>query len=284
VGVLMTPGVEDVAGLVTTVLRRQAIRARDLCELRLSVDGNTVTAETTDHVIRIAWRAPMQVNREARIWAAAARAGLPTPSLIGAGDVDGYPYMVCTRLRGWPDPVAPAVLHDAGVKLASLHGVEPGAFPEELDARPRRRNRFALAERFVRAHAGRLGDTVLRCLDCAARDWRTASHTATHGDFRGPNLLAAGNRVTGVVDWSDARRASPEADLGGVDWLRFGAVLDGYRTVRRDLRGAELFGYVVARYAALAEAGVVRRSTAWGVIDRCAAALWSRGMTTDSGD
>jgi hypothetical protein len=105
-----------------------------------------------------------------------------------------------------------------------------------------------------------------------------ASLLLTSPDFRGSNLLARGLKLSGVLDWSDARRASREADLGGVDWPRFRRVLGGYLTVCPDVRGAELLGYFVGRHAALAEAGVIGRHSALRVIDLCAQELTGRRL------
>ncbi|MEJ2884894.1 phosphotransferase [Actinomycetospora aeridis] len=37
--------------------------------------------------------------------------------------------------------------------------------------------------------------------------------TPVHGDLRGDHVLAVGGRITGVIDWSDARAGDPAKDL-----------------------------------------------------------------------
>jgi aminoglycoside phosphotransferase (APT) family kinase protein len=266
------------ATLLGRILNIPPLRGREVCELHLNPAGNTLVAETADHVVRVAWCAPMDIECEARMWAEAVRVGIPAPELVASGTLDGHQYMVYTRLAGWPEPTSAAVLDEAGVKLAALHEAATHVFPRQLVARPRRMNRFALARSFLRRHVEHVSPGVVDCVELAELDWTCSFHTPTHGDFRGSNLLARGLKLSGVLDWSDARRASREADLGGVDWPRFRRVLGGYLTVCPDVRGAELLGYFVGRHAALAEAGVIGRHSALRVIDLCAQELTGRRL------
>lgn len=265
-------------------LRLLGIHGSEICELRVSPSGNTIVAETSDQVVRISWCAPLHAEQEARIWRAAGRVGIPVPELVRHGEVGGHQYMVYGRLPGWTEPTAGTALREAGVKLAALHGAVIDPFPLDLVSRPRRRNRFALARLFLRDHGSRLPERVAECVELAESDWTSAFHTPTHGDYRGSNLLARGDRISGVVDWSDARRASPEADLGNVDRLRFRGVLDGYLTVVPRIRGAQLLGYYASRYAALAAAGVMGAGAAIAAVEQCAADLSGRGFKTEWGD
>jgi len=273
------PAGEPARTILARILRSQRLTGREVCDLKLSASGNTIVVETAALIIRIAWCAPIHARAESRIWRAAGRAGLPVPELAAHGEVEGHEFVVYPRLPGRPSPTGVGVLREAGVKLAALHSATVDAFPVELDSRPRRVRRFALARTFVRDQVRNLPRGVPECVRRAEADWKSAFHTPTHGDFRGPNILTRGGRLSGVLDWSDARRASREADLGSVDWARFCGVLDGYLTVAPDVRGTELVGYFAGRYGALAAGGVVTRGAALEAVERCVAAVELRGIT-----
>jgi macrolide phosphotransferase len=80
-----------------------------------------------------------------------------------------------------------------------------------------------------------------------------------HGDLAGDNVLADGETITGVMEWSETRVADPADDLA---WLAIGAtepaldaVLDAYTAARRDppdlalRRRARLSGeFAIARW------------------------------------
>jgi aminoglycoside phosphotransferase (APT) family kinase protein len=89
-------------------------------------------------------------------------------------------------------------------------------------------------------------------VEAAAADWRDRRDTAAHLDFRAVNLLALRDRIVGVIDWSDARRASPESDLGQVDLSDLPQVLSGYeQSASRHVDLSIVAGYSLARYLAL---------------------------------
>ena len=275
---------DDTQTVLGRVMRREKLTGADLRHLRLGRSGNTIVAETARHVIRIAWCAPLRVDVETRVWQAARNAGVPVPELAGRGRVGTHEYMVYTRLPGWPSPADRAALRAAGSTLAALHAAPPRGFPATLDARPRRMRRFALAGRFMDRHQGQMPHAVASCVRLAEQDWASTFDTMTHGDFRGPNILARGNRITGVLDWSDARMASREADLGSLAWAGFPDILDGYLAAAPTPQGGLLLGYFAARYSALAASGVLLAAQALDAVDRCVATLADKKIAIDPGD
>ncbi|MFC3495849.1 phosphotransferase [Glycomyces rhizosphaerae] len=265
------------------ILRREHLAGEDIRQMRLGRSGNTAVVETDRHVVRVAWCAPIRVDVETRVWRAARQAGIPVPELLGHGSIDAHEYMVYRRLPGWPSPTSGPALREAGAMLAAVHAAPLDGFPAALRSRPRRMRRFALAKAFLAAQAHRVAPRTAACVQRAERDWTGTFDTPTHGDFRGANLLARGDRISGVLDWSDARRSSREADLGSVERARLPDVLDGYLSAASAPRGDLLLGYVAARYAALAHSDIVRPDEALAAIDHCAQTLSARKIVIDTG-
>jgi aminoglycoside phosphotransferase len=265
-------------------MRREHLTGEDVRRMWIGRSRNAVVAETDRHVIKIAWCAPLRADIEAASWRTARAAGLPAPELESQGRVRDRDYMVYSRLPGCPSPTRREALREAGAMLAALHAAPVDGFPRALDSRPRRMRRFPLAERFIDMRHAELPPQTTSCVRLAEQDWATAFHTPTHGDFRGPNLLARGKRISGVLDWSDARRASREADLGSLERSGFPDVLDGYLAAAPAPRGALLLGYLAARYGALAATGVVPPDQALDAIGHCASTLHAKNIDTDPGD
>jgi aminoglycoside phosphotransferase (APT) family kinase protein len=144
---------------------------------------------------------------------------LPAP--LRYGDIDGGAYLLTSRLPGCdaralrPD-WAPRLTRAAIEAIAPLHGLGRGV--HTVDSR--------LLGQWVDEPAGLLREVVgdTRRLDRLVRflyaqlDHRWVTLGWTHGDFHPGNLLVEDGRVTGIVDWSQAR----EHDLGAIDiacWL-----------------------------------------------------------------
>lgn len=231
----------------------------DLRQVRAHRGGNTVVVLVGDLVVRVGNNWPLSVDLEARCCAAALAGGVPAPRIVELGECLGNAYLVYRRMTGWPPEDVDAVRH-AGAVLGRLHDIDPVDFPIEQSSQPRRRRRHELAAAAVDRCVPRPARRWVEGLLAAARaDWANRHDTATHGDFRGVNLLASQRRVVGVLDWSDVRRASPESDLGQVEPRHLRSLLDGYREqTAREVDLDLVAGHSLARFLALESTGVVR--------------------------
>lgn len=68
--------------------------------------------------------------------------------------------------------------------------------------------------------AARVDEALARLTSCAGL-LDSLPHGLAHGDFQPSNLLVAGDRVSGVLDWEAAKAGPPAFDFGWWDW--FGA-------------------------------------------------------------
>ena len=167
---------------------------------------------------------PVAMAREAECLRAAARAGVPVPALVAAGDGDdvtGTPHLVMAHVAG--ESLPPRLLRDdrytaaraglareLGRVLARIHGVDPAEVPT-LEHVP-----DALAT--LRATHDAFGE-ARPALEVAFRwlaDHRppTVPPALVHGDFRHGNLLVAPDGLTAVLDWELAHVGDPREDLG----------------------------------------------------------------------
>ncbi len=232
--------------------------------------ANTALFFTDHYVTRVGLTARLCAEAEAACAATARAGGVPAPEVIASGYLpDGSGYLLCRAIAGWP-PRRAAALSAAGGLLARLHQLDRSAFPVDQHSRRRRRERFAIAG----AAAGSLLDAErLRWaagpLAAARRDWDSNRSCPAHGDFGARNLLAWGDEIRGVVDWTDARQASPESDLGQVDIEDLPAVWAGYQAAAASSVDIGLAaGHSIARYLALEHVGVMaagasRRAADW---------------------
>jgi aminoglycoside phosphotransferase (APT) family kinase protein len=76
-----------------------------------------------------------------------------------------------------------------------------------------------------------------------------------HGDFRLGNLLAAGNRITGVIDWEIWSIGDPRVDAG---WFLINCDPDTYRRPTRYSGAAPPLDELAAIYCAAMVTGVPR--------------------------
>lgn len=155
-------------------------------------------------------------TREAHVLRAIAGCGLPAPELVAVdpdgSESGGVPSVLTTRLRGridlaprdpdrWLRELARVLrsVHAAPVDLAALR---PYRRYHESDALAppawsRRPDAWARAIEIVEAGAPSDGPTVL-----------------VHRDYHPLNALWARGRLTGLVDWVEASRGAPGADVG----------------------------------------------------------------------
>ena len=165
-------------------------------------------------------------------------AGVAVPEVFDLVEVDGRPGLVMERLDGgdlldelprrpWR---APRIAKQLGVAQARLHQVE--APSELLDLHE------VLAERLTRAaelSAGQRAEVERRLASLPAGD------RICHGDFHPGNVMLADDEPV-IIDWTNAARGDPDADLARTTLLLGVGVIPGdqsrmARTVDRLGRG-----------------------------------------------
>jgi aminoglycoside phosphotransferase (APT) family kinase protein len=173
---------------------------------------------------------------EARLFEAAAAAGVPVPTLLAASDdpaVLGSPFLLMEHVDGETIPrkilrgeafkgARPKLARQCGEILARLHAIDPtdvdgldradqlAAFRQVLDELGQPHPAFELAFRWLEANRP-----------------PPSSDAIVHGDFRHGNLIIGPDGVRAVLDWELAHCGDPLEDLG---WLcvkawRFGVDL-----------------------------------------------------------
>jgi aminoglycoside phosphotransferase (APT) family kinase protein len=183
---------------------------------------------------------------EAALLHAAARAQVPVPKVVVAGDGSeglGATFMIMEFVEGETIPrrilrdehlaeVRPLLAGQCGRALAAIHRIPPAEVPGLAggDALEQLRG---LLDRLGQAHPA--FELALRWL-ADTRPPRSAE-SVVHGDFRNGNLIIGTEGIRAVLDWELAHRGDPLEDLG---WLcvkawRFGSALPvgGFGTVEQ---------------------------------------------------
>ncbi|HXP33480.1 MAG TPA: phosphotransferase family protein [Acidimicrobiales bacterium] len=192
---------------------------------------------------------------EAALLQAAARAGVPVPRVVLAGDSSegiGTTFVITEFVDGETIPrrilrdeaLAPArtvLAEQCGRALAAVHRIAPAEVPGLAGGDPLEQL-GDLLERLGQAHpAFELG---LRWL-AQTRPPRSAE-SVVHGDFRNGNLIVGPEGIRAVLDWELAHLGDPLEDLG---WLcvkawRFGSPLPvgGFGTIEQLVTAYETAG------------------------------------------
>jgi aminoglycoside phosphotransferase (APT) family kinase protein len=171
-------------------------------------------------------------EREIAAYRALAGTGLTVvPRLLGCWEdqeIYPFPFAAVTRLRGEVPAEPEALVEQLGRAIARWHELEPPPLagarpPRHHDAAHHRWLRRALdpatsAEAAAEA-AGRLGrpdraSAWAGLLASAAR----LGPVLVHGDIHEDQLLAEGDRLTGVLDWETARVDHPFWDFDLGEW------------------------------------------------------------------
>ncbi len=161
-----------------------------------------------------------------------ALAPVATPELLHAGELDGWPYLVMTRLPGasledvWPGAAAgeqSQLLAQIGALIARVHALDPGP----IAAISPRWDDFLAAQRAgcVARHT-RLGlpAPLLAELDAyldrvAPAIPRATAPVILTGEYTPANLLVTGRadrwQLTGLIDFGDVWCGAPDYDLLG---------------------------------------------------------------------
>lgn len=137
---------------------------------------------------------------------------------------------------GEPSSASPAAWRAAGAAVRSLHDAPPPPRPgpgvDEMAARLADECDWLVANDVLPARA--VGDHRRRA-ETVLRPWRPAF---VHGDLHVEHVFVDGDEVTGIIDWSEARRGDALFDIASLtlgDEERLSDVIAGYgREVDRD--------------------------------------------------
>jgi len=295
---------------VLTDLWRQPVKITDLHQLAGGASREiwSVCADTADQQRRLVLRrdppsAPRNrsMTQEAAVLTAAARAGVPVPTLHGQGDGSdgiGSPYLLMDHVDGETIPrrllreprfadARAGLAAELGRVLARIHAIPLAELPQLDGGDP--------LEQLRATHDAY--DEPRPALEVVLR-WLTEHRPPArqdglvHGDFRNGNLMIGADGLRAVLDWELAHLGDPMEDLG---WLcvkawRFGApaavggfgdrdqLLDGYaevagwRPTTEALRWWEVFGTarwaVICRQQAERHLGGTERSVEMAVLGR----------------
>jgi aminoglycoside phosphotransferase (APT) family kinase protein len=142
-------------------------------------------------------------EREQLVMQAALVAGLPVPQVHAAGTWHDHPALLLSWLPGWPVAeelrVHPWRAWKLGVVFGRMHATihalpAPRVFHDHLDA-----------------WIDWLGPDE-RSLQQCLRTMDHRSDALLHLDYHPWNVLTDGKRITGVLDWRNARAGDPRAD------------------------------------------------------------------------
>jgi hygromycin-B 7''-O-kinase len=202
-----------------------------------------------DHlVLRVPRSAEMaaDLRKEAAIIPAATRAGVRTPAVVAFDDA--VPYLVVDRVAGTDlagRPRPPALLREIGRELALIHRLDPPPVPVDDDRAP---PGALLADLVAAGH-----------LDVENAEWLAgvfdrlpspgSERVLIHGDLAPQNLMADGDRLTGIIDWGDAMLADPATDFAKMPLTDVPAMVAGYRSAA----------------GVVAEAGILRHHLLWAL-------------------
>ena len=158
---------------------------------------------------------------------AAVEAGAPAPATHGIVEVDGVRGLVFDRVEGelLSDEIAldPMRFRQWARTLASAH---VGILSSSSDALPARID--VMAERIVSADLP--ADVRTAALDVLAK--APGGDSVLHGDFHPGNVVVTMSGPV-VIDWIDASRGHPSADIARTEWLLTGGETPGEGLNRR---------------------------------------------------
>lgn len=186
---------------------------------------------------------------EFRLLALLHTAGIAAPAPVyvdAAGDALGSPCVVIDFVEGAPD-FAPTDAIDLVTQyaehLARIHAISGGA--ADVAFLPDRAAR--IAER-LRNRPDTLDDSLEegRIRDALDRVWPLTPrnpYVLLHGDYWPGNVLCLDGRIMAVIDWEDAARGDPLADLGSsrleIFWAYGDDAMQAYTAHYLALTGAD---------------------------------------------
>lgn len=167
---------------------------------------------------------------ELAVLRALAGRGLPVPEAYGMGTIE-RPYLLLSRLPGAvPGRLAPeegsALARELGTWLARIHALDPRDLGLDVPASTREATLAEVRAWTRRYHDARPGPlpllgALLAWAERAAPD-DGAAPAVLWGDPGPHNLLVAGGRITGLLDWELAHVGHPLEDVGAAVWACLG--------------------------------------------------------------
>lgn len=170
----------------------------------------------------------LRPDQEGRLFEALAGSGLPVPEALIV-DPDGArlggPGLLMSYLEGantltWErmsERAGQGVREHALATLVALHELDPPPGWPEAETPETHLARELAGTRRLAEDAGAQAPPGLRpALDllAAAPPAPSGPPAIVHGDYRPANLMAAGGRVTGILDWEMATSGDPACDFG----------------------------------------------------------------------
>jgi aminoglycoside phosphotransferase (APT) family kinase protein len=234
---------------------------------------NAVFRLGADYVLRLPRRslaAPLILHEQRWLPLLAGRLPLRIPVPLRIGRPQGrYPWAwsILPWIEGEPSDQAPLLSGEA-TRLAEFFAALHVEAPADAPRNPYRGVPLAERAAMFEARAALLADAG-RPLDAALRTiWADAlaapldvAPTWLHGDPHPRNVLVAGGRITGIIDWGDVAAGDRAADLAGI-WLllsqpearsqAFGALPSVSAATWRRARGWALLYGVILSAAGLA--------------------------------
>ena len=177
----------------------------------LVVRIHTLENERDGDAARRYWKAISGIPESARL-------PVPRPVHLDAeGSLVGLPCLVMTRLPGAPLARPTNVerwIDELAGALAAIHSVNATALPVDYlrAAEPAAVVEARLERSTPKTHE-RLWREAADALRAAAPGVRSNGRVLTHHDFWFGNTLWTGDRLTGIVDWDDARIDDPAFDV-----------------------------------------------------------------------
>ncbi|HEY9313830.1 phosphotransferase family protein [Williamsia sp.] len=243
------------------------VRVEDLRRLTAGANSETwsFTAHRTAGVSRLilrrqpgAMHGPLGMTRESEAISAAAKAGVPVPTVVEFSDdaaALGAPYLVCEHIDGETIPrkllrddryaqARTGMAAELGRTLARIHSIPLSAVPALQSGV--RSGLDELRQSYLDLDTpSAVTEIALAALSMYQPE--PVGETVVHGDFRNGNLLISDSGLEAVLDWELTHIGDPREDLG---WLlvkcwRFGTApeVGGFGTVDDLLDGyAEVAG------------------------------------------
>jgi hypothetical protein len=204
-----------------------------------ALDGNRVVK------LLFAGIDPLVLEREAEFTAAAHAAGAPAPAVLGSVKLDGRPGVVFERIAGkslaqllprrpWNLGSFARLTADVHLRLHQHHSADLPPLGDRLVAKI--------------DHADVLGRGLRRRAKDALAGLDGQGSSVLHGDLHADNVLLTEGGPQ-VIDWLDASRGDPAADVARSQWLSSSAVLPPEVPLRPMVAGViERFGAVYFRH------------------------------------